>query len=187
MSNPNRRRHAPARKQSRGNMSSKATPALVSAEVARLGMYDQEGLYPHLITEVDGTRVVVPLGEPSDASYDAYEVAPFTYQSVPQPEFELGRWFHIKRVRLLALDLDTGDFPMLGTIYVCGGGSLLMYCMGYRGYTGWVPIPGCRTRKRQGNYYKTWEIVVGGAGPKSSRVMVRYDGDSEAFEHWPED
>lgn len=186
MSNDNRRGAATSPKLSTKNNSSKATPALVSAEVAPLGMYDQKGLYPHIITEVEGTRVVVPLGEPGDASYDAYEVAPFTYQSVPQPEFDYGRWFCISRVRLLVRDRNSGKSPMPGTIHVGDGGRLRMYCMGYRGYTKWVSIPGCRTRKRQGNYYKTWEIMVSGADTKGSRVMVRYDVDSDAFEHWPE-
>lgn len=154
MSYDNRRDSATPSKQSTKKGAWKATPVLVSAEVAPLGMYDQKGLYPHLITQVEGTRVVVPLGEPGDASYDAYELAPFTYQPVPQPEFDYGQWFCISRVRLLAVDRDPGGFPALGTILVRGGGNLFMYCMGYRGYTAWVPIPGCCTRKRLGNYYK---------------------------------
>lgn len=186
MSKSNGRDVAASPKQSTPNSSSNATPELISPEVCPLGMYDQESLYPHLITEVSGTRVAVPLGERDDELQPTYEVAPFTYQSVPQPEFELGWWFPIKRVRLLALDREAAEFgPSLGVIQVRADGSLAMFCMGFRGYTQWVPIPGCRTRKPPGNVYKKWEIIV--EDETTARVMVRYDADRDAFEHWPDD
>ena len=162
------------------------TTGRVSANDAPLGMFDQESIYPHLITEVGGIRVAVPLGEADDAFDKNYVVAPFTYQSVPQQEYELGWQFEIDRVNLLSRDRDPGRFPPLGSIKVHSDGSLFMYCMGYRGYTAWVPVPGYRSRKRPGNVYKKWEIIVErfGAG---KNVIVRYDGDSDKFEHWPED
>ncbi len=174
-------KQAPMRKPSRRQME------LVSAQSAPLGMYDQDGLYPNLITEVDGTRVAVPLGSFDDTSYKTYEVAPFTYQSIPQPEYEAGRCFPIKCVKLLSLDRDVDRFgPNLGDIQVRFDGSLAMYCMGYRGYTAWVPVPGCHTDKRPGNVYKKWEILVGSTG-EAPRVIVRFDQDQDSFQHWPKD
>lgn len=187
MSKSNDRDATSSPKQSNPKISSNAGSKLVSPQVCPLGMYDQENLYPHLITNVSGIRVAVPLGDPDDSDEPTYEVAPFTYQSVPQPEFERGWWFPIKRVRLLAVDRDAAEFrPSPGAVQVRPDGSLAMYCMGFRGYTQWVPIPGCRTGKHPGNTYKKWEIIVE-AGHKQSQVMVRYDADREEFEHWPED
>ena len=164
------------------------TGGLVSAEASPLGLFDQKDLYPHLISVVGGIRVAVPLGEPDDEVNKNYVVAPFTYQSVPQPEYGLGRYFEIDRVKLLTRDRDARPFLNLGSIKVHSDGSLFMYCMGYRGYTAWVPIPGCTSRKRPGNVNNSWEIMTKSPGA-GQNVTVRYDGASDEFDfkNWPED
>jgi hypothetical protein len=162
------------------------TTGRVSVHDAPLGMFDQELIYPHLITEVGGIRVAVPLGEAHDGFNENYVVAPFTYQPVPQPEYEPGWHFEIESVKLLSRDTDPARFASLGSIKVHSDRSLFIYCMGYRGYTAWVPVPGCKSGKRPGSVYKRWEIIVKGLGA-GENVIVRYNGDKDEFEHWPED
>jgi hypothetical protein len=166
---------------------SSATPMqLRTAQDAPLGLYDQEGLYPHVIAEWNWSRVAVPLGGQYDARWDMYEVAPFTFQQIPQPEYELGWSIPIKKVRLLKKDPDAERHgPNLGSIRVRADGSLDLYCFSYRGFTDTVTIPGCKSRKRPWIWYNVWEMIVSDTDG-GSRIAVRYDGDSETYQHWPD-
>lgn len=144
-----------------------------------LGMFDQQDLYPHLITEVQGCKVAVPLGDCGEAFEQEYEVMPFHYQPLPQKEIHWGWWFSIQNVKLSG-ELAPHDWDDDGRIRTMAGGRLELCCVSPRGLQEWLPIPGCRTRRPAGRIYARWEIVVEHHGPHS---IVRFDGLN--FLHWP--
>jgi hypothetical protein len=155
---------------------------LVYAGDVPLGMFDQEDLYPHLITEARGVRVAVPLGACGEGDDEEYEVEQFFYQFLPQKEMHWGWGFPIHRVKLSGVLRPNGHlFP--GMIRTIADGGLELCCSSPRGVWEWLPLPGCTTRKPAGKIYEKWEIFVELDG--RVRCMVRFDGHE--FQHWPED
>lgn len=146
-----------------------------------LGMFDQEDLYPHLVTEFQGARVAVPLGDAGRWGNEDYVVAEFFYQTLPQREINWGWAYPIHRVKLVKQVRAKHYFP--GVIRTLKDGSLEMYCSNPRGMFEWLAIPGATTNKPAGRVYEKWEIFVRRGGDVQS--MVRYDGVE--FQLWAED
>ncbi|HUE79662.1 MAG TPA: hypothetical protein VMN38_08525 [Sphingomicrobium sp.] len=144
-------------------------------------MFDQDDLYPHLITEFRGARVAVPLGDAGYCDNEDYVVAPLCYQPLPQREISWGRSYPIHRIKLMRVWREKHSSPSM--IRTLEGGRMELYCVNPRGMFVWLPILGCTTGKRAGRIYDKWEIFVMRDGEVQS--MVRCD-DLE-FEHWPED
>lgn len=160
---------------------------LKRAKSAALGLYDQVGLYPHLIAEWHKSRVAVPLGGEYDALWDMYEVAPFTFQQIPQPEYDVGWFVPIAKVHLLRKDPSAErNGPSLGSIQVQYDGSLKLQCFSYRGFTDMVVIPGCKVRKKPWTSYNAWEMLVRDADERT-KVAVRFDDERDLYQHWPDE
>jgi len=147
------------------------------------GLFDAEPICPHLITEIRGMRVVVPLGTCGDHGSD-YDVSEFCCQLLPQRELNWGFWYPIYRIKLSGRVKRKTDFAF-GTIRVVEDGKMQLYCATTGGYFEWVPIPGCTTQKRPGRIYERWDMII---PPlrwyERPQVMVRYDG--ETFEYYPD-
>ena len=146
-----------------------------------LGMFDQEDLYPHLVTEFQGAKVAIPLGQPGRCFNEEYRVAGLYYQSLPQREINWGWAYPIHRIKLMKRVRGKDFYP--GMIRTLEGGAMGLYCVSPRGMFEWLPVPGVITNKPAGRVYEKWEIVVTRDGDEQS--MVRYDGID--FQHWPED
>jgi len=156
-------------------------PKCVYVDDVALGMFDQEDLYPHLITEFQGAKVAIPLGEAGRCGNEDYIVAELCYQPLPQREIHWGWAYPIHRVKLAKRVREKHFYP--GVIRTLEAGAMELYCISPRGMFEWLPLLGCTTCKPPGKVYRKWEIFVMCDGNVQS--MVRFD-DLE-FEHWPED
>lgn len=159
----------------------KSSSGLMYVGQASFGMFDQGDIYPHLITEVRGCKVAVPLGHRGEGWEKEYQVEPFHYQPLPQKELHWGWWFPILRVKLRG-EIRRRKWIDQGSIRIVDGGGLELCCTNPRGVEEWLPIPNYSSRKPAGAAYARWEIFVGQTDEACS--MVRFDG--LRFAHWPE-
>lgn len=143
------------------------------------GLFDQDDLCPHLVTESRGRRVVVPLGECGFRGM-RYEVSEFCCQSLPQRELNWGYWYPIFDVKLSkrvkgASKVD--GICSIGMIRTVERGGLELSCMGTGGFHEWVPVPGITTLKTSGRVYEKWKMLIRPLRYyEGSQAMIAYDG-----------